>query len=112
MKKKLPKKGKRGESEFDKLARLIKDEGEDIRGEVTDVRGGLAGLRTEMSKRFDAVDEQLRDIRAELSDIRRCIERLEEQGAIQAGYAKEIDHLLQRVVYIERHLGIAKSRGR
>ena len=134
MKKKPPKKGKRGESEFDTLGRLvkstnektverlmtvIKSESEDIRGEIPDVRDGLVGLRTEMNRRFDAVDkrfdgvdEQLRDIRAEIADIRNRVEHLEEQGAVQAGYAKEIDHILQRVTYIERHLGIAKSRGR
>ena len=83
------------ETEFEKLARLIKGEGEDI--------------RHEMSKRFGAVDEQLRAIRTELSDIRRHIERLEEQGAIQAGYAKEIDFILQRVAFIEKHLGIKSA---
>ncbi|MDP2648604.1 MAG: hypothetical protein Q8P19_01750 [bacterium] len=59
-----------------------------------------------MDKRFDAVDEDLRSIRAELSDIHRRLERLEEMGASQAGFAKEIDHLLVRVAKIEKHLRI------
>jgi hypothetical protein len=34
--------------------------------------------------------------------------RLEELGASNAGFAKEIDHLLTRVAEIEKHLGIDK----
>jgi len=39
----------------------------------------------------------------------RHVERLEEQGASNAGFAKEIDHLLTRVAEIEKHLGINKK---
>ncbi|MBI4088081.1 hypothetical protein HY418_01725 [Candidatus Kaiserbacteria bacterium] len=72
---------------------------------------GLATLMAEsfldFNKRFDAVDEQLRSIRSELTDITRRVEHLEEMGASQAGFAKEIDHLLARVSKIEKHLRIA-----
>jgi hypothetical protein len=43
---------------------------------------------------------------AEITVIHRRVERLEEQGASTAGFAKEIDHLLMRVAEIEKHLGI------
>ena len=110
---------KKGESEFDKLARLIKSEGEDIRNEMSR-RFGSADKRFDgvdkgfvgIDKHFDSLDEQLREIRTEITDIRSRVEHLEEQGAVQAGYAKEIDHILGRVAFIEPHLGIAKSRDR
>jgi hypothetical protein len=46
---------------------------------------------------------------AEITVIHRRVERLEELGASNAGFAKEIDHLLTRVNEIERHLGIDKK---
>ena len=97
------------ETEFEKLARLIKGEGEDIRHEMIKRFDAVSKQFDSTNRRFDAVDEQLREIRTELSDIRRRVERLEEQGAIQAGYAKEIDFILQRVTFIEKHLGIKSA---
>jgi hypothetical protein len=46
---------------------------------------------------------------SELAGIHRRIERLEEQGASNAGFAKEIDLLLSRVTAIEKHLGIERK---
>ena len=46
---------------------------------------------------------------AEITVIHRRVERLEEQGASNAGFAKEIDYLLTRVAEIEKHLGIDKK---
>lgn len=128
------KKGKKKETEYAKLTRLVKStnentverlmtviktEGDDIRSEMnrrfdevderfSDINKQFSGI----DKRFDSVDEQLREIRAEVADIRERVERLEEQGAAHAGYPKEIDHSIQRVSYLERHLGIAKSKRR
>src|ERR1700730_15354237 len=68
---------------------------------------GLDDLRTEMidkfehaDKQFEATHDRLRDMSAEIAVIHRPIERLEEQGASNAGFAKEIDHLLARVASI------------
>src|SRR5579864_9548315 len=73
-------------------------------------------LRTEMIDQFEHVEKQfrtthdrLRDIAAEIAVIHRRVERLEELGASNAGFAKEIDHLLTRVAEIEKHLGIDKK---
>ena len=77
----------------------------------------IADLKTEMMDQFDhvdmqfrAVDDRLRDITSEISVIHRRVERLEELGASNAGFAKEIDHLLSRVAEIEKHLGLDKNR--
>jgi ribosome-interacting GTPase 1 len=76
----------------------------------------LDDLRTEMIDQFEHADKQfrathdrLRDMAAEITVIHRRVERLEEQGGSNAGFAKEIDHLLTRVAEIEKHLGIGKK---
>ena len=72
----------------------------------------------QVDKRFDRVETrlegvelQLKDVKGELSyfrhevaEIRQRIEHLEELGARNAGFAKEIDYLLERVGKIEKHL--------
>ena len=74
-------------------------------------------LRTEMIDQFEHAGKQvqtiydrLRDISAEIAVIHRRVERLEELGASNAGFAKEIDHLLTRVAEIEKNLGIYDKR--
>lgn len=52
---------------------------------------------------------RLRDISSEIAAIHGRVERLEELVASNAGFAKEIDHLLARVAAIEEHLGIGKK---
>lgn len=76
----------------------------------------IADLKTEMLDQFEHVDEQfrgvderLRGIALEIAVIHRRLDRLEEQGASNAGFAKEIDHLLERVAEIEKHLGLNKK---
>lgn len=57
-----------------------------------------------IEQKLEDIDIQLKHIQREIADINRRIEYLEEQGARQAGYAKEIDYLLERVARIEKHL--------
>jgi hypothetical protein len=59
-----------------------------------------------VEKQFHALDARLRDIASEIAVIHRRVELLEELGASNAGFAKEIDHLLAPV---ERCL---KTQGR
>jgi hypothetical protein len=73
-------------------------------------------MAEEMIAQFEQADKQvrathdrLRDLAAEIAVIHRRVERLEELGASNAGFAKEIDHLLTRVAAIEKHLGIDKK---
>lgn len=62
----------------------------------------LAELRTEMHDGFAS-------IRAEVHDIRVRIEVIETTLNGHHGFAKEIDHLIERVVAIEKHLGIKQA---
>ncbi len=97
----------RKENGFDTLARLIKQEGEDIRAEFGE---GLGHLSHRMDTGFARVDQELSSIRSELKSFR--IDMTELQGIVQRheGYATEIDHVLQRTAAIEKHLGFKKPR--
>ncbi|OGG63283.1 hypothetical protein A3C21_00420 [Candidatus Kaiserbacteria bacterium RIFCSPHIGHO2_02_FULL_59_21] len=58
----------------------------------------------------DVIHEEVPEIlRKEIKDIREQLKALAEASEAHeghAGFAKEIDHVLQRVVEIEKHLGI------
>jgi hypothetical protein len=70
------------ESEFEKLARLIKEEGEDIRTDVHDqigdVRVEIGGLRNEMHEGFAAINRRLDQIiQTQLDEHTTRIKKLE-----------------------------------
>ncbi len=75
------------ETGFDKLAWLIKSESEDIRKQMA-TKDDTAGIMSE-----------LRDIKQRLKKVGEAIED-------HSGHSKEIDHALERIAAIERHLGI------
>ena len=56
--------------------------------DIAELKADIAGIRSE-----------LRDIKARLKEIESAIED-------HAGHSKEIDHALERISAIERHLGI------
>ncbi|WP_439372673.1 hypothetical protein [Bradyrhizobium sp. DASA03120] len=90
------------ESDFDKLARLIKEEGEDIRAEI-------GNLERKVDAGFARIDLELREIRSELRTIRRDLDILAIKVENIEGYRKEIDHALERIAAIEKHLGIERK---
>ena len=55
------------------------------------------------------VDEKLKPISDELSSIRRDLEELKKKADNNVGLTKEIDHGLERIAAIEKHLGIHKK---
>lgn len=61
----------------------------------------------QVDRRFERMETQLARITSELTDLHRRMDALEDQGARQAGYAKEIDHVLARIARIEKHLRLA-----
>lgn len=68
----------------------------------------------QVDKRFDRIDHELHTmkediayIKQEVKDIRERVEYLEELGARHAGFSKEIDHILDRLVRVERHPRLA-----
>ena len=57
----------------------------------------------------DVVDEKLGPISDELLSIRRDLEELKKKADNNAGLTKEIDHGLERIAAIEKHLGLNKQ---
>jgi hypothetical protein len=55
------------------------------------------------------VREELKGIKSEVASTRRDLDRLSESFTNVIGYRKEIDHALERIVAIEKHLGINKK---
>lgn len=55
------------------------------------------------------VREELRDVRADVKAIRTDLDELIEKVDNIAGYRKEIDHALERIAAIEKHLGLNKK---
>ena len=83
------------------LAKMAtKDDFESVRAELrAEIHEGFTGLQAELHDGFA-------DIRAELKDIRRQRDALEFTVQNISGFAKEIDHLIERVSAIEKHLGL------
>ncbi|UVO30311.1 hypothetical protein [Bradyrhizobium arachidis] len=94
------------ESDFDKLARLIKEEGEDIRAEI---RNEIGGLEKKVDAGFARIDRELCEILSELRTLRHDLDDLRREVENISGYRKEIDHALERIAAIEKHLGIGKK---
>jgi hypothetical protein len=57
----------------------------------------------------DIVDEKLKPISDELASIRRDLKELKQKAENSAGLTKEIDHALERIGAIEKHLGLNKK---
>jgi hypothetical protein len=56
--------------------------------------------------RFDKIDAELQSMRTELKGLRLDLDSLAEKVGNMLGYRKEIDHALERIAAIEKHLGI------
>jgi predicted nucleic acid-binding Zn-ribbon protein len=69
----------------------------------------IADVKSELKADVADVREEIQAVRSELGDIRRRLEALEISIQNVSGFAKEIDHLLQRVGAIEQHLGINRK---
>src|ERR1700730_4703902 len=68
----------------------------------------IAGIRTAMATKDD-LRQELNPVRAELKSIRRDLDGLQDTVENIIGFGKEIDHALDRIGAIERHLGIDKK---
>lgn len=55
------------------------------------------------------IEEALRPIYRELQFIRKDLDDLRERVDNMSGFSKEIDHALERITAIEKHLGIERK---
>lgn len=98
---------KKKETGFDKLARLIKSESDDIRSTMAtkeEMTDGFAGIRKEMATKAD-----IAGIMTELTDIKQRLKAVEIAVENHSGFSKEIDHAFARIAVIEKHLGIKQK---
>src|ERR1700674_5787988 len=71
------------------------------------VAGDVADIKSTMATKDDVraiVAEELAPIHAELKSIRRDLDDLREKVENVIGFRKEIDHALERIRAIEKHL--------
>jgi hypothetical protein len=78
-----------------------KDDIADLRRET---KADFAAVKKEMATKRDSVEimEELADIKQRLKDVEAAVED-------HAGHSKEIDHALERIAAIEKHLGLDKK---
>ncbi len=74
-----------------------------VADDIADIKSNMA-TKNDISD-FPSKDEVRNVVHAELKDIRKQLESLEEASTSHYGFSKEIDHVLHRVTAIERHLG-------
>ena len=72
------------------------------RTEVSELRSEFNDFRIEVRAEF-------RELRREISDITKRLDALDSAVADIRGYAKEIDTLRERLRAIERHIGISQT---
>jgi archaellum component FlaC len=97
---------------FAKLTQTVERGFAAVAEDIADIRARMAtkddlnAFRDEFEAFRAETAENFRDLKAEVGDIRRAIEHLQTRVGNMEGYSKEIDHLMERVRTIERHLGI------
>ena len=62
----------------------------------------VEALRAEVREGFSNIQSELGDIRLRLDALEMAVQNL-------SGFAKEIDHLIERVSAIEQHLGLRRN---
>jgi hypothetical protein len=71
-------------------------------------KGALAAVRTEVATKDDVAKLDVKIDKLDIS-IHRELETIKQQLQNVAGFGKEIDHALERIAAIEKHLGISKK---
>ena len=93
------------EDQFEKLARLIKETADETRNEIADIR---AAMVTQVD--YHSLGQELRDnfrsLHDEVADIRGQLDALDVKVTNVTGFRKEIDHALERIARIEKHLSL------
>ena len=73
-----------------------------VHEEISDFREEFESFRIESSEHFQTFHVEIADIRRDLEDLMEKFENV-------TGYRKEIDHALERIAAIEKHLSIRKK---
>jgi len=75
------------------------------------VADDIAYIKSKMATKDDIANlgGQLTSVERELKSIRRDLDDLREKVENVSGFQKEIDHALERIATIEKHLGLDKN---
>ncbi len=76
------------------------------------VASDIADIKSTMATKADVhaiVHKELAPVRSELKSIRDDLDDLAEKVENVIGFRKEIDHALERIAAIEKHLGLDKK---
>ena len=75
------------------------------------VADDITDIKSKMATKDDIANlgEQLTSVERELKSIRRDLDDLREKVENVSGFQKEIDHALERIAAVERHLGLDKK---
>ncbi len=76
--------------------------------DIADMKGESAQIKKTMVTKED-LHQELAPIHAELKSIRGDLDDLVEKFENVSGFRKEIDHALDRIAAIEKHLGLDKK---
>ena len=75
---------------------------EDIADLRMELKRDIADVRKEMATKVE-----LAEVKSELAIVRHDVEIIKEDTESNKGFAKEIDHTLNRVIAIEKHVGMS-----
>jgi predicted nucleic acid-binding Zn-ribbon protein len=104
---------KKSTSEIAHLTAIVERGFAALTEDIADAKENIADIRNTMATKADVqaiVHEELSSIRAELKSIRTDLDDLTEKFENVLGYRKEIDHALERISAIEKHLGLDKKK--
>ena len=85
-------------TDLERLSRLVLDEFKSVHAKSD-----------KHDEHFSSIDQRLGNIERELRSIRSELDELRDKVENVIGYRKEIDHALERIAAIEKHLGIGKK---
>ncbi len=94
------------DARFDRLETMIEKGFAALAQDVADTKSEVANVKSDLAEFRIETREAVADIRSELKDIHNRLDALEAAVRNISGYAKEIDHLMERVRAIEKHLGL------
>jgi predicted nucleic acid-binding Zn-ribbon protein len=75
-----------------------------VADDITDIKSKMANKDdiANLGGQLTSVERELKSIRRDLDDLREKVENV-------SGFQKEIDHALERIAAIEKHLGLDKK---
>jgi flagellar biosynthesis chaperone FliJ len=101
------KRGAKNKTEMQELSEFIRDH--------MATKSDLADFKVELNTDFTQLEDKLEklatknDVAALNRSISRELEAITQQQKNVSGFGKEIDHALERIAAIEKHLGITKK---